>query len=88
MSYKRFSVSAGLLALAAGCIGPQGAQPCADDPSKASTDGSSADAKGEEALIEAVVPTGTLIWDGTSISNNGESLVPPGSWFVYSDKSP
>jgi hypothetical protein len=88
MSYKRFSVSAGLLVLAAGCIGPQGAQPCAEDASKATADGGSADAKGEEPLIEAVVPTGTLIWDGASISNNGESLAPPGSWFVYSDKSP
>ncbi len=89
MSYKRFSVSAGVLLLASGCIGPQGAQPCADNPSSASGDGAaSSDAKGDEPLIEAVVPTGALIWDGASISNIGESLSPPGSWFVYSDKSP
>ena len=87
MSYKRFSMSAALTLLAVGCIGPQGAQPCAEDASKASGDSASG-AKGEEPLIEAVVPTGPLIWAGTSISNNGESLSPPGSWFVYSDKSP
>jgi hypothetical protein len=88
MSYTRFSICAGLFLAAAGCIGPQGAQPCAETASTASGDAASGDAKGEEPLIEAVVPTGTLIWDGTSISNNGESLSPPGSWFVYSDKSP
>jgi hypothetical protein len=87
MSHKRFSMSAAVLFCAAGCIGPQGAQPCAETASS-SNDGAADGAKGEEPLIEAVVPTGTLIWDGTSISNNGESLVPPGSWFVYSDKSP
>lgn len=88
MSYKRFIVSAFALLSASGCIGPQGAQPCAETASTASGDGAASDAKGEEPLIEAVVPTGTLIWDGTSISNNGEALSPPGSWFVYSDKSP
>lgn len=87
MSHKRFSISAGAFLFAAGCIGPQGAQPCAETASSAS-DGASADANGEEQLIEAVVPTGALIWDGASISNIAESLSPPGSWFVYSDKSP
>ena len=79
MSQKRLSVSAASLLLAVGCIGPQGAQPCAETPA---SDGQSADAGGEETLIEAVVPTGTLIWDGGSISNIGESLAPPGRWFV------
>jgi hypothetical protein len=86
MSQQRFTMSALVLLLAAGCIGPQGAQPCAETASTA--DGAAADSKGEEQLIEAVVPTGSLIWDGASISNIGESLNPPGSWFVYSDKSP
>jgi hypothetical protein len=86
MSQPRFTMSALVLLLAAGCIGPQGAQPCAETASSAAE--GAGDAKAEEALIEAVVPTGTLIWDGTSISNVGESLNPPGSWFVYSDKSP
>lgn len=86
MSQSRFTMSALVLLLATGCIGPQGAQPCAETASNAA-DGAD-DAKAEEALIEAVVPTGALIWDGTSISNVGESLNPPGSWFVYSDKSP
>lgn len=86
MSQPRFTMSAPVLLLAAGCIGPQGAQPCAETASSA-TD-AAGETTGEEALIEAVVPTGTLIWDGTSISNVGESLNPPGSWFVYSDKSP
>jgi hypothetical protein len=86
MSHKRFVMSVGAL-LFAGCIGPQGAQPCAETASNAS-DGAAAEAPGEEPLIEAVVPTGALIWDGASISNIAESLSPPGSWFVYSDKSP
>jgi len=86
MSYKSLTFTAVVL-LAVGCIGPQGAQPCAE--TAASTgDGAGEAAAGEEALVEAVVPTGTLIWDGASISNVGESLSPPGSWFVYSDKSP
>jgi hypothetical protein len=88
MSHQRLSMSAFVLLLAAGCIGPQGVQPCAETASNGSADADGGDAKGEEPLIEAVVPTGTLIWDGSGISNNGESLSPPGSWFVYSDKSP
>ena len=88
MSYKSLSLSAVVL-LTAACIGPQGAQPCVEAPSSGAAD-ASADAAsgGEEQLVEAVVPTGTMIWDGASISNIGESLSPPGSWFVYSDKSP
>ncbi|MDF3066623.1 MAG: hypothetical protein K0R38_2224 [Polyangiaceae bacterium] len=87
MSYKRLSVSgAPLLCLAAACIGPQGAMPCAETASSGAEE-KGADTGGEEPLVEAVVPTGALIWDGASISNVGESLSPPGSWFVYSDKS-
>jgi hypothetical protein len=86
MSYKRLTLCGLLLALTAGCIGPQGAQPCAETAAAADSGGSAAPG-GEEPLIEAVVPTGTLIWDGGGISNIGESLSPPGSWFVYSDKS-
>jgi hypothetical protein len=87
MSYKRFTCAASVV-LAVGCIGPQGTQPCAETASAASGDAAAGDAGGEEPLVEAVVPTGTLIWDGGGISNIGESLSPPGSWFVYSDKSP
>lgn len=87
MSYKRLSVSAAsLLCLAVACIGPQGALPCAETATSGA-DEKGADTGGEEPLVEAVVPTGALIWDGASISNVGESLSPPGSWFVYSDKS-
>ena len=86
MSNKSLTFSAVLL-LAAGCIGPQGTQPCAETPASGSGDAAAAEGGGEEALVEAVVPTGTMIWDGASISNIGESLSPPGSWFVYSDKS-
>lgn len=85
MSYKSLTLSAVVL-LAVGCIGPQGAQPCAETAASGASEGAGDD-KGEEALVEAVVPTGSLIWDGASISNIGESLSPPGSWFVYSDKS-
>jgi hypothetical protein len=73
-------LAGGLLAF--GCIGPSGAQ-----TADAADDGPKKPA-GEEALIEPVVPTGTMIWDGGGISNIGESLNPPGSWFVYSDNSP
>src|SRR6185503_4236370 len=88
MSYLRFSLAVSLVALAAGCIGPQGAQPCVETASSSSGETASADSGGEEQLVEAVVPTGNLIWSGEGISNNGESLSPPGSWFVYSDESP
>jgi hypothetical protein len=60
--------------------------PCAETASSGAEE-KGADTGGEEPLVEAVVPTGALIWDGASISNVGESLSPPGSWFVYSDKS-
>jgi hypothetical protein len=87
MSYKRFCLSAGLVLLASGCIGPQGAaQPCVEAPAAGA--GAALAPAGEEPLVEAVVPTGTLIWDGGGISNLAESIAPPGSWFVYSDKSP
>jgi hypothetical protein len=87
MSNKRLSVLASLLLSAVSCIGPQGAQPCVETASSATDADSGADANGEEPLVEAVVPTGTMIWDGGGISNIGESLSPPGSWFVYSDTS-
>jgi hypothetical protein len=91
MRKLRSSLAFGSLLLLAGCIGPQGVQPCAETPSGQSG-GADADAGGgggdEELLVEAVVPTGTLIWSGDGISNNGEALSPPGSWFVYSDESP
>ena len=88
MSYKRFSLALVVASLAYGCIGPQGVQPCAEAPGGGTGDASdAADAKGEEPLVEAVIPTGTLIWAGDGISNIGEGLSPPGSWFVYSDKS-
>jgi hypothetical protein len=88
MSYKRFSTSIFSVALAVGCIGPQGAQPCVETAGSSAASADSAEAGGgEEELVEAVVPTGSLIWAGEGISNNGESLSPPGSWFVYSDKS-
>lgn len=88
MSNKRICSAASLIALVAGCIGPQGAQPCVETAGASSGDAGASEADGEEQLVEAVVPTGTLIWDGGGISNVGESLSPPGSWFVYSDKSP
>jgi hypothetical protein len=87
MSYQSLTLSAVVL-LAVGCIGPQGAQPCAETAVSGAGEGAADDTKGEDALVEAVVPTGTMIWDGASISNIAESLSPPGSWFVYSDKSP
>lgn len=90
MSYRRSSLRlAGLaLVLASGCIGPQAVQPCAETPSASGDNAAAGEEKAEELLVEAVVPTGTMIWSGEGISNNGESLSPPGSWFVYSDESP
>jgi hypothetical protein len=90
MSYQAsISLGVAIVSLAAyGCIGPQGVQPCAEPPG-GSTDSAAASAEqGDEPLVEAIVPTGTLIWAGEGISNIGESLSPPGSWFVYSDESP
>jgi hypothetical protein len=87
MSYKPLTSSLVML-VAVGCIGPQGAGPCADTAASGASESAGDSAKGEETLVEAVVPTGSMIWNGGSISNIGESLTPPGSWFVYSDKSP
>lgn len=87
MSYKLVSICVALLFGLPSCIGPQGAQSCTETAADSDKSGGSEETKGEETLVEAVVPTGTLIWDGGGISNIGESLSPPGSWFVYSDKS-
>jgi hypothetical protein len=86
MIYRRISLFACALVLSVGCIGPQGAQPCADpgSGSAASGDGEKT-AAGAEPLVDAIVPKGTLIWDGQGISNLPDSIEPPGSWFVYSD---
>ncbi len=87
MSYLRLPRLACLFLLTQGCIGPQGAaQPCAETPAAANGDAGN-EASKAEVLVEAVVPTGSLIWDGAGISNLPESISPPGSWFVYSDKS-
>ena len=90
MSYQRLSLSACLAVLALGCIGPQGTQPCTETASNsaAPADGSKEAPAAEAPLVEAVIPKGTLIWDGQGISNLPDSVEPPGSWFVYSDKTP
>jgi hypothetical protein len=87
MNHRNVSLFASALWLSFGCIGPQGAQQCKEPSS-----GDTASAEGEQTaeaapatLTEAVVPKGTLIWDGGGISNLAESIEPPGSWFVYSD---
>ena len=88
MNHRNISVFAGALWLSVGCIGPQGAQQCKEPSS-----GDQASAEGEKTatapatLTEAVIPKGTLIWDGGGISNLPESIEPPGSWFVYSDNT-
>lgn len=80
--------------LAAGCIGPQGAQSCPPCPcdkgsgNSASSDSSKpAAAKSDVPVPDPVVPKAALIWDGGGISNL-PNIEPPGSWFVYSDKTP
>jgi hypothetical protein len=90
MICRRISLFASVALMAVGCIGPQGAaQPCTDTASKSEgAADATAESKGPEPLVAAVVPKGTLIWDGQGISNLPESIEPPGSWFVYSDKSP
>ncbi|HEV8244896.1 MAG TPA: hypothetical protein VGP93_03975 [Polyangiaceae bacterium] len=89
MKYKRFSLLACATLTIAGCIGPQGAsQPCTETASNSAAPAkNSSSAEGPEPLIAAVVPKGTLIWDGQGISNLPGSIEPPGSWFVYSDKT-
>ena len=83
-------------ALAAGCIGPQGAaapcEPC--ESAKSAPASGTSDSKETAAtpssptpVPDPVVPTATMIWDGGGISNL-PSVSPPGSWFVYSDKTP
>jgi len=90
--HVRFFLGAGVAALVAGCIGPQGAaQPCecatgASNGDTARSDNVVAASADAPPIPEPVVPTGTLIWDGGGISNL-PSIQPPGSWFVYSDKT-
>lgn len=88
MIHRNVSLLACCLWLAVGCIGPQGAaRPCAEpaENSTASAGGEGAE-EGPATLTEAVIPKGTLIWDGAlGIANSPESIEPPGSWFVYSD---
>src|SRR6185503_592463 len=83
------------VALAAGCIGPQGAaKPCDCPCQNAAATGTSAPASDAPAsptevqpIPDPVVPTAAMIWDGGGISNL-PNIEPPGSWFVYSDKTP
>src|SRR5215510_10232017 len=90
-------ITACALVCAAGCIGPQGAaEPC-QCPNTAVASGAAAGSKEAQPAASApsepqpvpdpVVPTAALIWDGGGISNLN-SIEPPGSWFVYSDKTP
>jgi hypothetical protein len=89
----RFVLGAGVAMLAAGCIGPQGAaQPCecatgASKGEPASSEKVVAASADAPPIPEPVVPNGSMIWDGGGISNL-PSIQPPGSWFVYSDKTP
>ncbi|MDI1479327.1 hypothetical protein [Polyangium sp. y55x31] len=77
---------------AVGCIGPQGAAPCPPCPCETASSGASsseatpAAARGDLPVPDPVVPTGPMIWDGGGISNL-PTIEPPGSWFVYSDKT-
>ncbi len=97
MSYFSARLAARLVVLAAsylaaGCIGPQGAAkacPCTcdkDSPAAASSDAKPAAAHNDAPVPDPVVPTGPMIWDGAGISNL-PTIEPPGSWFVYSDKT-
>ena len=98
MSYFKARLAARLVVvaagyLAAGCIGPQGAvKPCPctcekDSPGAGSSDAKPAAARNDMPVPDPVVPTGPMIWDGAGISNL-PTIEPPGSWFVYSDKTP
>lgn len=82
--------------LSPGCIGPQGAaKPCETADTTATAASSTTDAKDVPAaaptdappIPDPVVPKAALIWDGQGISNLPTSVEPPGSWFVYSDKT-
>jgi hypothetical protein len=83
------------IALVAGCIGPQGAaKPCDCPCQNAAAPGTGAAETGAPAastevqpIPDPVVPTAAMIWDGGGISNL-PNIEPPGSWFVYSDKTP
>lgn len=99
MDYLSARLATGLLVLAggglaAGCIGPQGvAKQCPCDCEKSSATATAAAdtstpaaANNDNPVPDPVVPTGPMIWDGAGISNL-PNIEPPGSWFVYSDKS-
>ncbi len=93
MDYLSARLTSGLLALAvgylaAGCIGPAGVVKSNEPASSGSGSSPTKSATGhdEVPVPDPVVPTGALIWDGAGISNL-PNIDPPGSWFVYSDKT-
>ncbi len=82
------------LALSA-CIAPPAKCACeaeaSDAPASANATDSESSGEASAAVaaleVEAVEPTGALLWDGASISLL-DSVDPPGSWFVFNDGSP
>jgi hypothetical protein len=82
---------ASLVALAVtGCIaGPGANAPCGTGTDTASNSSSSSSSAADVTKVPVppgVVPTGTMIWDGSKpdVSN----IDPPGSWFMMNDHSP
>jgi hypothetical protein len=84
------------IALATGCIGPQGAAkpcdcPCENAAAPSGNPGAATESVAAptevQPIPDSVVPTAAMIWDGGGISNL-PNIEPPGSWFVYSDTTP
>ena len=81
--------SLGAVALA-GCIaGPGANAPCTDTASNSSSSSSSTSAANDATKIPVppgVVPTGTMVWDGTKL--DVMNIDPPGTWFYMNDHTP
>lgn len=72
-----------------GCIaGPGANAPCGtgDTASSSSSSSSSANDVTKIPIPPGVVPTDTVIWDGTKL--DVVNINPPGTWFYMNDKSP
>jgi len=96
MTHVRIFLFVASSATTSACIGPQGGAPCecpcqnaatASHAAASSKDEPTAAPSEPQPIPDPVVPTGVMIWDGAGIANL-PNIEPPGSWFVYSDKTP
>jgi len=90
MKKTQAGLASSLVALAVtGCIAGPGIQPCGTGDTASSSTSSSGSAANDVTKIPippGVVPTDSMVWDGTKL--DVVNIDPPGTWFYMNDKSP